>query len=425
MLVFFTACSDEDANANQDNASNDNGAADNADGDNGSEALSGEVEFMTISLRPAFDDYLDGLKEAFEAEHPDVTVTINDVPYDQVEQIILTSASSGNLPDVMNLNKDFVKKIASMGALVNMDEAAADVKDTFFEGIWETGEIDGSVYALPWYTTTNGLIYNPDILAEAGFDAPPKTYEEAWEMSKVIYEKTGAYGEVIQPEMHILMPKNGISILNEDSTAAAFNIPETVELWTDYKSYYEDGLFPIDVLLKQTEMTELYAQEKVAWWATGPQLFRYIKDLSPEVYEKSLGGAPLEGKAGVQAANPMNIAVSAKSKSKDAAVAFAKFVTNAENQLEFAKEASVLPPVIDAANDEFFSQGEDSEDATERGRYYAAQALHDAMNMSLDVSNVTEINQAIEDAFVKVILEDLPVEDALAEAEATVNGLLQ
>lgn len=416
MLFFMAACSDDDAGEAK---------GDSPDDVKESGELSGEVEFMTISLSPTFDEYLNNLKETFETENPKVKVSIRDVPYEQVEQIILTSAASGNMPDVMNLNTEFVKKIAANGALVNMDEAAADVKDTFFEGLWETGGVNGAVYALPWYTTTSGMIYNPDILKEAGFDEPPSTFEEAWEMSKVIKEKTGAYGEVIAPDMHLLFPKNGIDILNEDYTAAAFNTPEAVELWTSYKKYHDEGLFPLDVMLKQVSMPELYAQEKVAWWSTGPQLFRQVNDLSPEVYEKSMAAPALKGDAGKQHANPMNIAVSASSKSKEAAVAFAKFVTNAENQLEFGKLASVLPPVEEAVNDEFFAQGADSKDATERGKYYAAQSLADAVNMTPATEHVSKVNEAIHTAFQRVILEDKDPAEALKEAEAEVNNILQ
>ncbi|RDW20669.1 ABC transporter substrate-binding protein [Oceanobacillus chungangensis] len=426
ILVIVTACSGaEDTNADTDNSKETNESESEGTNEEASGELSGEIEFMTISLSPTFDEYLNGVKAAFEAEHPGVTVELRDVPFDQVEQIVLTSASSGNMPDVMNLNTEFVKKIGANGALVNMDEAAADVKDTFYEGLWETGGVNGTVYALPWYTTTSGLIYNPELLEKAGFDAPPATYEEAWEMSATILEKTGAYGEVIAPDMQLLFPKNGIDILNEDYTAAAFNTPEAAELWASFKEYYDQGLYPLDIMLNQVSLAELYAQEKVAWWGTGPQLFRQVNDIAPEVYEKSLAGPPLEGEAGKQHANPMNIAVAESSESKEAAIEFAKFVTNADNQLEFGKLASVLPPVEEAVNDPFFEEGAESEDATIRGRYYAAQSLAAAVNMTPATEHVSAVNEIIHTAFQRVILEDVDPADALADAEAEVNSLLQ
>src|SRR5690606_20172734 len=124
MVLLLAACSgDDNANENANSGKNNDGNSKD------SGELSGEVEFMTISLLPTFEEYLNNLKEEFESQHPNVTVTINDVPYDQVEQIILTSASSGDLPDVMNLNTEFVKKIGALGALVDMEKEAADVKD--------------------------------------------------------------------------------------------------------------------------------------------------------------------------------------------------------------------------------------------------------------------------------------------------------
>ncbi|GEL77064.1 ABC transporter substrate-binding protein [Tenuibacillus multivorans] len=423
--LFLVACSDSEGGTSDDPEEN---ASQETEGGSSSESasgeLSGEVEFMTISLLPAFEDYLNNLKDEFESMHPDVTVTINDVPYDQVSQVVLTQASSGSLPDVMNLNTEFVKKVAANGALVNMDEAADDVKDDFFEGLWKTAEVDGNVYALPWYTTTSGLIYNPDILAEAGFEEPPSTFEEAWEMSQVIYEETGKYGQVVGPEMHLLFPKNGIPILNEDGTEAAFNTPEAAELWGNLKEYYDEGLYNLDVMLNQVSMAELYAQEQVAWWSTGPQLYRQVEDLSPEVYEKSLGAPAFNGKAGLQHANPMNIAVAANSDAKEAAIEFAKFVTNAENQVEFSKEASVLPPLKEAIEDPFFEEGKDSEDATIRSRYYAAQALADAENMSPPGDDVLEVIEQVQQAFQRVILEDVDPAEALADAEQQVNNIL-
>lgn len=417
--LFLAACGAEADTTEDTAASNEEVETVETDGE-----LTGDIEFMTIALLPTFEEYFNDMIADFEELHPGVNVTLRDVPFDQVEQVILTSASGGNLPDVMNLNTEFVKTIGGKGALANMDELAADVKDNFYAGLWETGSVNGNVYALPWYTSNGGLIYNPEILEKAGFSEPPKTYEEAWEMSKVIYEKTGVYGEVILPDFWLLFPKNGVQIVNEDGTAAAFNTPEAVELWTNYKQYYDDGLFPVDVLMNQLPMAELYAQEKAAWWATGPSLFRQVRDLSPEVYEKSKAASPLEGLAGKQHANPMNIAVSKNSESLDAAVEFAKFVTNDDNQIEFAQLANVLPPVKAGVNADYFQTLAASEDPTELGTYYSQEALENAENMTPPIDSVSAVNKVIGTQFQRVLLEGLDPAKALEDAEIEVNNIL-
>ena len=56
-----------------------------------------------MELSPTFDDYIMGMIEEFEKEHPHATVRWEDVPAAQIEQKTLTEASGGNMADVVNL----------------------------------------------------------------------------------------------------------------------------------------------------------------------------------------------------------------------------------------------------------------------------------------------------------------------------------
>src|SRR5699024_6829368 len=159
------------------------------------------------------------------------------------------------------------------------------------KGLFDSGHMKDIVNAFPWYFTSGGVIYNPEILEKAGFDEPPKTIDEAWEMSEVIYEKTGAIGggytTTAWQDLWVLFPTMGIDLVNEDGTAAAFNTPEAVQLLTERKEYFDKGLMPEDLLLDSSLAKEWYADEKLAWWVSGPQLYRQVKDASNSVYEKS------------------------------------------------------------------------------------------------------------------------------------------
>src|SRR5699024_7058272 len=83
IVAIFTACS----NGESDESS----GSGNSDGDsNGNSDEMQEIEFMTISLSPTFDDYINGVIDDFEDENPNVKVTWVDEPIDQVEQVVLT-----------------------------------------------------------------------------------------------------------------------------------------------------------------------------------------------------------------------------------------------------------------------------------------------------------------------------------------------
>ncbi|GIP38056.1 sugar ABC transporter substrate-binding protein [Paenibacillus sp. J31TS4] len=383
-----------------------------------------EITFWTISLSPTFDDYINGVIKDFETKNPGVKVKWQDVPIDAIEQKTLTSAASGTLADVMNLNTDYLKKLAALGAVANMDKLAGDVKKDFYEGIWSAGEFQGVSYALPWYLSNSVLLYNKDILKKAGFDNPPKTEEEAWQMSKVIKEKTGAYGSTLK-DIHLYLPSNGVPLISDDFKKAAFNTPRALEIFKAFKQRYDDKLLPDEMLLGQAKAQEWYAQEKIAWWSTGPQLFRQVKDLSPQVYDKSDAAPALLGSTGKVHVAIMNIAVAEKSKHQKEAADFAKFITNAENQLKFSKIVAVLPSVKKAAEDPFFAEGKDSKDPAEKGRYFAVQQLKDSVNNIPPVENISKINKAINDEFHRVLLEKKDPAKALSDAEAEVNKLLK
>ncbi|GIP33026.1 sugar ABC transporter substrate-binding protein [Paenibacillus sp. J2TS4] len=389
----------------------------------GASAGDKKIAFWTISLSPTFDDYINGVIKDFEAQNPGVKVEWQDIPYDNVEQRTLTAAASGQLADVLNLNTDYLKKLSALGAVANMDELLPDAKKDFFDGVWTSGQFEGKTFALPWYLSNAVILYNKELLAEAGYDHPPATEEEAWEMSAAIKEKTGFYGHSIK-DIHLYLPRYGINIVSDDFRSAAFNTPETVEIFKKFKERYDAGLIPEEILLGQAKIPEWYAQEKLAFWGTGPQLFRQVEDLSPEVYKKSAAASSLVGSTGESHVAIMNIAVSEKSKHKEEAAKFAQFITNADNQLAFSKIVAVLPSVKAAAEDPFFTEGENSEDPAERGRFLAAKQLEKSVDMLAPVENVSQINKTINEEFHKVLLQGKDPAQAVADAEAEVNRLL-
>lgn len=413
-IVALAACSD-DKKPKEDTSSGDG-------------ELSGEIVFNTMELSPTFDDYINGMIDVFEDEYPDAKVKWEDVPAKQIEQKTLTEASAGNMSDVVNLNPRFTKKLAGVGALLNMDEAAADFKDDYPEGLWKSGAVGDSSYAIPWYFTSGGVLYNPEILEKAGFDSPPETIDEAWEMSEKIYEETGAIGGGYTTsswqDLWVLFPTMGIDLVNEDGTAAAFNTSEALQLIKDRKNYYDKGLIPDELLLDSSLAKEWYVDGKLAWWVSGPQLYRQVEDLSPEIYKKSKAAPVFVGSEGTTYSAIQNLVISDQSENKDVAVEFVKFITNPENQLDFSKLVPILPGNEKAAEDEYFVSGEESEDPEEKGLYYSAIDIDKAVDMAPPIAEANQINEILSEEYEEVLLNDKDPQKALDDAESKVNELL-
>ena len=46
----------------------------------------------------------------------------------------------------------------------------------YFGGIWDTNRVGTALYGVPWYVDTRLLFYRRDLLAQAGYNAPPRSW---------------------------------------------------------------------------------------------------------------------------------------------------------------------------------------------------------------------------------------------------------
>src|ERR671918_718025 len=66
-------------------------------------------------------------------------------------------------------------RLTAIGALLAATALVAP--SSFFEGSWSAGDMDGTVYSVPWYAYTRVLIYRKDFAEAAGVTAPT-TWDE-------------------------------------------------------------------------------------------------------------------------------------------------------------------------------------------------------------------------------------------------------
>src|SRR5699024_921234 len=299
------------------------------------------VEFWTMQLEPTFTDYLEDLIDRYEEENPNVTIDWLDVPADDLEQKVLSDVSAGNAPDVVNLNPSFGVSLAELDATTNIDEFVSDEeRDQYLEGAWEANQ------------------YNDEIFEETGLEIEDRheTYEEAAEYAKTIKDETGKYGYFVSldlslPSQHMEMMD--VPVTNDDGTAA-FNTDEGVEVIEYFTELYEEDLIPAESLSgEQREGTDFYQSEEVAF---GTDFFiSEIEENAPDVFDKTVPSQAITGDSGKKMMSVQNLVVPEQSEQQEAAIDFALFVTNAENQVEFAKLTPIMPSVEEALDDPYFT----------------------------------------------------------------------
>lgn len=381
------------------------------------------LDFWTISLQPTFTDFFNGLIDQYEKDNPNVTIKWTDLPYDSIQQKLVTATAGGTSPDVVNLNTQFTLTLAGKGALVDLEkEATEEQRSIYIKSLYDSTRIGDSAYAFPWYASPNIMFYNKDLFEKAGIKDIPTEYQKAFDDAKTMKEKTGAY-LYNPPEFFNLLFEEGIPVLNDDKTAAAFNNEDTVKLLTNFKTMTDQDILPKTNWGQWDQELKLFETEKLAIVSSSGSSLSRIKDEAPDVYNKIGVAKPLTGSKGLSRNALMDLVVPSKSKNHEEAIKFAAWLTNDENQLAFCKQTAIFPSTTKASEDSYFTS--DTTSLEGQARNISAQVSKTSEDYSIGVEGQSDIQDAIDKVYEASIINGQDISTSLKNAETKVNSLLK
>ncbi len=381
-----------------------------------------EVEFWTMQLQPQFTDYFKTLITNFEQENPGITVRWVDVPWAAMESKILTAVSANTAPDVVNLNPDFASQLAARDAWLTLDEKIPnDVRSQYLPNIWKANTLDGKSFGIPWYLTTRVSIYNRELFKQAGITKPPSTYEELAQVAKQINDKTGKYAffvtfvpedsnEVLQSFIQM-----GVPLLDAQGKAG-FNTPAGKAVFRYWTDLYKNKLLPQEVLTQgHRRAIELYQAGETAILASGAEFLKTIATNAPQIAKASATAQQITGKTDKKGVAVMNLVIPKSTDQPDAALKFALYVTNNQNQLTFAKAANVLPSTAKALEDSYFKTGVEAS-AIDNARIVSASQLNQAEVLIPAMKDIKVLQKIIYTNLQGAMLGQKSVDQAVTDA---------
>lgn len=368
-----------------------------------------QVTFWTLQMGD-FSEYMNGVISEYETQNPNVKIKWVDVPFSEGEKRTLAAILSDNPPDLINLNPDFSSILAQKGALYEIDESNVD---DFNEEIISSLKYNDKLYAIPWYATSAITIYNKDLYEKAGGENLPKTYEKLGAMSKMIKSKTGAYAFMPTISENDTMVK----ILNKYGVNSSKSIssPQAVAVFDYFKSLYQHDLIPKESITQtQREALEQYMSGKVVFFQSGANFLNMIKENSPAVYDNTDVASQITGKLGQNDFSLMNLIIPLRAENKDAALKFALFLTNEDNQLKLAKLTNVIATNKKALKDDFYTKY-DENDLMAKARCLSAKQLNKIQPTLKQVRNQKEINLLINNAVQEILINNANTQKTLED----------
>ena len=183
---------------------------------------------------------IDELIVEFEAVNPDIKVVHQTFPYDSYQEKLAAAILAHEGPQIVNLFYGWVPQYVKSGVLQELPASTFphEVIENEFAPMVTINKFDGKYYTIPIAVRTLGLLYNKDILARHGFDAPPATAEEMLEMAVACTERDGngtlvVEGMTFQPsgQLHtyfrpVLLKQFGQAPMSDDYKTALWNQSE-------------------------------------------------------------------------------------------------------------------------------------------------------------------------------------------------------
>jgi len=389
------------------------------------------IDFWTMQLQPQFTQYFQNLITTFESQNPSIKVDWVDVPWAAMENKILTAVSAKTPPDVVNLNPKFAALLAGKNAWLNLDNKVSNaVRSSYLANIWRASTLNDKSFGIPWYLTTRLTIYNTDLFKLAGITKPPATFAELAQVAQVIKDKTGKYaffvtfvpqdsGEVLESFVQM-----GVILVNTDGKAA-FDSPQGKAAFQYWVDLYKKGLLPQEVLTQgHQHAIDLYQSGETALLASGPEFLKTIANNAPQVAQASDVAPQITGTTGKKNVAVMNLVIPRVSKYPEAAVKFALFVTNDQNQLTFDKAANVLPSTIKSLADSYFQQIPAHGTTIDKARLISAEDLKQSEILIPTLKDINLLQKAIYENLQAAMLGQKTVDKAIADAAAEWNALI-
>jgi multiple sugar transport system substrate-binding protein len=292
----------------------------------------------------------------FERRNPGIHVEVQQLPWTAAHEKLLTAFAGDALPDVCSLDNTWIPEFALLGALTPLDPylaASADVEaKDYFAGAWDSGVIDGQVYAVPWYVETRVPFYRTDLLREAGVTQPPRTWDEWREALAAIKAKVGPDRYAILLPLNEFEPMLNLAIqqpdplLRDGGRYGNFRSPGFKRTLAFYKEMFDKGWAPRATNTQIANVWDEFGRGYFAFYVNGPWNIAEFRKRLPSRLARSWTTMPLPGPdgPGASVSGGTSFVLFKQSKRKAAAWELIAFLSDPATQARFHALTGDLPP---------------------------------------------------------------------------------
>lgn len=404
----------------------------------GVQPIAAQGDGVEFSL--AMVDWSDPVQTAFEEtilprfaeENPGSSVTVNWTNWGRYNEEMTTAFASGVTPDVFQGGAVWAPQMARRNWAVPLNDFInADAEwdwDDFPAGLQADVTIRGDIVAVPYRQDLRTLWYNKEMLAEAGIDAAPTTWDEFLTAAQAttvrgdggfdvegyhFSDASGNWQRDWQPFLMWVHMADG-QFLSDDLTSCALDQPEALEAleWL-VALVHEHEVTSYPGLDPQGDLNVL-AGRNAAMQLSSADMERVINLYAPDEAETIYPALPLTG--AVQATHSWVNKFFISSQTPDATASWGllRFMTRQDMLEVYSASNNNTPPRLSLIEADYMS--EKHKVVLESAVYARTFPQHHNL-IALFRPIAAELEQALSG--------NKPAADALVDATAAINEILE
>jgi len=304
---------------------------------------------------------LQGLVPAFEKRNPGVQATVDMTGARMSTRFMLALTAGVGAPEVSQLQMTDAPRYIATHRLADLTAVAGKYRDRFPPAQWQSCELNGHVYAIPWDTGPCAVFYKRDLFQRYGIDpAKIETWDDYIQAGKTIVEKSGGKTRMLplstndlESMLEILLQQTHGQIFDEQGRIA-LDSPEAKQALDIVRQLRQAGICS-DVAAYGQEWMAGFNDESIATYPGAVWLAGTIEDTAKDYPGKKTNWGvfrlPSIAPGGDHVANSGGsvLVIPASCTNKAAAWAFIEYaLCTQEGQLAQYHSSSLYPAYLPA-----------------------------------------------------------------------------
>ena len=354
---------------------------------------------------------------AFEAEFPGYQVSAETLPWSVSQQQVMQDVAAGNAPEIAQVGSRTIPRFVSEDLLFPVsfsDEAS------FFSSVLDAVRYDGGYWGFPRAMSSRALLYNTDLLAQAGISAPPADFGEMVAAAAAVLDRTGVpgYGMALKTgddtvvfNLINFLYANGGTLIRSGEVYVENNpnLREVLEMFMAIKPYSVPGM----AAYQQRDFRAIFGNGQVGMFVanTGTRNRDVINQVNWELTELP------RGSMGVSAVQVLvdSLVVFRDSENPEMGAEFGRILISPEFQFPYEQADGLLMIRDDADSRELYASDP----------YYEPfiSVLNDSRGEP-KFRDFTAYQAAVIKALQDLILDEVPLDSVLARLQGDLEKAL-